>query len=404
MRSQRGFVKKLNIFALCAEEEETKGRAVMATLDLKPLTDETIQQMGFNNHDLWLVKIHDELFGPFETESLKHYASENEDQFDEALATRIDDNSFKAFWSHPVFQRRKVQIADGENHEGPFWLMEFGLKVGPVSFREVDKKIEMGLLGMTDYISVDDGETWNKIYKFHGFDRRSHDPDELPLAPAEASFQQAKLVLIEKLETPHTHASDEIAAMVHIATQKQANVIPFKLDELTLNKQNDITVSKSIKWALPAAMALGLTIVTSGYFMLTEESDAPVVAESSEMVRPRKINRNAPVPRGQMPTASNRAPASVGYQHPVQPRAIHNQESRYPTTIETHTPPDQMDDYGYDQHLERDPLDGPVMEASNITEEHSLIGGREPQSDSSVDDVMNGGVTHEPMVEEVSDF
>ena len=376
----------------------------MATLDLKPLTDETIQQMGFNNHDLWLVKIHAELYGPFETESLKHYASENEEQFDDAEATRLDENQYKAFWTHPIFQRRKVQVADVDTHEGPFWLMEFGLKIGPLSFREVDKKIEMGLLGMTDHISIDDGETWNKIYKFEGFDRRSHDPDELPVAPAEASFQKAKLVLIEKLETPHANTSDEIAAMVH-TVQKQSNIIPFKLDELSLNKNKEVVVSNSLKWALPAAMALGLTIVSSGYFMFSEESETLMVSEVSPRVAPvvPKVNRNVPVPRGEIPSVSNRAPASVGYQHPVQPRAIHNQESRYPTTVETHHAPD-MDDYGYDQNLERDPRDGPVMEASNITEEHSLIGGREPQSDNSVDDVMNGNVHHEPMVEEVSDF
>jgi hypothetical protein len=402
MRFQRGFVKKLNIFALCTEEKETKGRAVMATLDLKPLTDETIQQMGFNNHDLWLVKIHEEVFGPFETESLKHYASENEEQFDEALATSLENNNYQSFWSHPLFQRRKIQAAETENHEGPFWLMEFGLKIGPISFREVDKKIEMGLLGMTDHISVDDGETWHKIYKFHGFDRRSHEPDELPIAPMEASFQKAKLVLIEKLETPSTHASDEIATMVHLA-QKDAKVITFKLDELTLSKANDVSVSRSIKWVLPTAMALGLTIVTSGYFMLTGETEEAHMAQTSE-IQATRVRKITPPPRGQIPSVSNRAPASTGYQYPSQPRAIHNQESRYPTTVETHQAPDQMDDYNYDQHLERDPLDGPVMEANNMAEEHSLVGNREPQSDASVDDVMNGGANHEPVVEEVSDF
>lgn len=375
----------------------------MATLDLKPLLDETIQQMGFNNHDLWLVKIHDEVFGPFETESLKHYASENENQFEQAHATRMDVEDYKAFWSHPLFQRRRVQAIVAENHEGPFWLMDFGLKVGPISFREVDKKIEMGLLGMVDHISVDDGETWNKIYEIQGFDRRSHDPDELPLAPTEASFQKAKLALVEKLETSHPSISDDFAALVHL-TQGQAKVIPFKLDELTLNTKKEVEVSHSIKWMLPTAMAIGLTIVTSGYFMLTaEEESLPTVAEIERPIKSKRVVTTPAVvaPRGHMPDMSNRAPASVGYQYQAQPQA-YNQESRYPTTIETHAQPEYQDEYGHGHG--RDPLEGPVSDAENQPQEHSLVGAREPQNDITLDEVMNGRFETEPVVEEVSDF
>jgi hypothetical protein len=61
----------------------------------------------------------------------------------------------------------------------------------------IDKKIEMGLLSMTDHLSLDEGETWIKIFEVEGLDRRSHTPDELPRLPKETSFQKAQLEIVQ---------------------------------------------------------------------------------------------------------------------------------------------------------------------------------------------------------------
>jgi hypothetical protein len=181
------------------------------SLDLKPLTNETIAQMGYSTHDLWLVKIDSTDFGPYETESLKHYVSDNEHLFETAEACRMDGVEFTPFWSHAIFQRRKIQPLS-DKHEGPFWLLDDGLKTGPFSFHDIDKKIEMGLLVMTDHISTDEGFRWKKIFEIDGFDRRAYSADELPVAPSEASFHQAKLELVEKLE--EHRASVEFAGSI----------------------------------------------------------------------------------------------------------------------------------------------------------------------------------------------
>jgi hypothetical protein len=375
------------------------------SLDLKPLTDETIAQMGFNNHDLWLVHIDATIYGPYETESLKHYVSENENLFDKATATRMDKEDFQPFWSHAVFQRRKIQPVSGEKHEGPFWILDFGLKVGPISHKDIDKKIEMGLLVMTDHISTDDGQTWKKIFEIEGFDRRGYSPDELPVVPIESSFQKAKLALVEKMEEARFHPSDELANMCFTG-QQQAKVIQFKVDEMTLNHQKNTEVSSSLKWVIPTAMAVAIAFVTTGYFMFQEpEGDLIVDAGPSSFYKPKKIAAKPVPPRAVMPTPTpapapaRRMPASVGYGQAPQ-QNYQPVQNRYPTYTETH------DNFRDDRQMDRDPLDAPVTDVEQQPEEHSLVHQNPEQVEpATLDAAMNGGADpNQVMIEEVSDF
>ena len=223
---------------------------MVVSIDLKPLSPETIAQMEYNNHDLWLVKIGSVVFGPFETESLKHYVSDNEHLFEQALASRSDETEWKPFWEHTQFQRRKPQIVQGSTYEGPFWIMDQGLKTGPFTLREIDKKLEMEILSMTDHISIDEGHTWLKVYQIEGFDRRNLNPDDLPIAPYENSFQQAKLALVEKLEESHPNPLEGLAEMAWQG-QNNAKVLQFKIEEMTLTQHQQTELSPALKWAVP---------------------------------------------------------------------------------------------------------------------------------------------------------
>lgn len=362
-------------------------------IDLKPLTDETIAEMGYNKHDLWLVKIGNITFGPYETESLKHYVGDNEHLFEEAHATRMDHVQWLPFWEQTIFQRRKIQGL-GEAHEGPFWLMDNGLKVGPLSFHDIDKKIEMGLLVMTDHISVDDGHHWKKIYQIAGFDRRTYSPDELPIAPLESSFQQAKLVLIEKMEQPHVRVSDELAEMAWTG-QQQAKVIEFKIDELTLDTKKQTEVSASLKWAIPTAAAFVMALVTGGYFMFSVDEDPTLAVDDvADQSVYQKTAARKTSPRGFIPSSSARSPASVSYGQTPQ---NNYDENRYPTQMDMHE--------NYDVPEERDPLDGPVTDIEQPPQEHSLVGNENPVGDS-LDAAMNGfsQPAEQPIVDEASDF
>jgi hypothetical protein len=365
-------------------------------LDLKPLTDEAIKEMGIDPNELWLVKIDSVVYGPFETESLKHYVSDNEDLFETAEASRTLETEWKPFWAHTKFQRRKLQSVSQTSSEGPYWIMDQGRVKGPISHLEIDKKIEMGLLSMTDHLSLDEGETWIKIYEVEGFDRRTHSADELPTMPHERSFQRAQLEIVQKYDRSHSEVLDELVETVWEG-QQRAKVIPFKAEDVQLTPSSGLEVSSSLKWAIPAAMGFILTLVTTGYFMFRAPSESADLALMEETpVRMKRPTMAATRSRGQMPRPrsmpSYRSPSSVGYAGSQS--TSYNSGSRYPTHIETHQdnyiePPEEMEQ--------------PILEAEP-PQEHSLVEQAQPVEDQNLDAAMNGIPQPEAVVEEASDF
>lgn len=365
----------------------------MATLDLKPLSDETIDQMGINNHDLWLVRIGKEVLGPFETESLKQYAQSNEEQFNDALATRMDEHKFIPFWNHPSFQRRAPQVLTNHTHHNRFWLLISGQKTGPHSAQDLEKKIEMGLLQMTDHVSIDEGHHWKKLFEVEGFDRRQHSADELPLAPPEVSFQKAKLQLVEKLEGPHFSTQDELADMCFQGQLQKGKVLSLKLEELTLNTIKPVEVSSSVKWVIPTTAAAVVLLLTAGYFSFAPEM-VPIPQEKVASTKKKpfyQLGGQSPrtAPQGVVPNIE-RAPASVRPSPAPTPSRAFNQDSRFPTIVETHN-----NDRQYDPPVEENyPAEEPEV--------HSLVSPSAPVEDQSLDAAMNG--IEQPVIEEASDF
>jgi hypothetical protein len=363
-------------------------------LDLKPLTDEAIKEMGIDPNELWLVKIDSVVYGPFETESLKHYVSDNEGLFETAEASRTIETEWKPFWAHTKFQRRKLQGVSQTSSEGPYWIMDQGRLKGPMSHMEIDKKIEMGLLSMTDHLSLDEGESWIKIFEIEGFDRRSHSPDQLPLPPDEKSFQRAQLEIVQKYDHSHSEILDELTESVWEG-QQIAKVIPFRAEDIQLSTASRIEVSSSLKWAVPTAAAFVVTLLTTGYFMFSTPSETADLGRWDES--PLKIKKSRTVSRnshGEMPRPgrrslpSYRSPSSVGYAH------SHTNDSspRYPTLIENHQ----------DNYIEP-PQDHSSSE-DNSGQEHSLVDQGQPPEDQSLDAAMNSAQQPEAVVEEATDF
>jgi hypothetical protein len=377
----------------------------MSVLDLKPLTKDFIQEMGLSNHELWVVKIGEDIYGPYDTDSLKQYASKNEELFDDALASRLDNNDLQPFFSHALFQRRSPQLLKNQNHDGPFWIMHQGLKTGPFPKMKVEKQIEMGSLGLNDLISSDDGHTWHKVYEVSDFDRRLHSSSDLPFSPLDSSFQKAKTEVMEKIErhASEINMTDELAHVAHGV--HHAKVLKLKLDEIPMKPRDEIAVSGSLKYALPVAIVVVMTLVGSGAFVSSDS--APEMASNrvpSKKIQVAEPQRPAPNPSSR-PTPAQmpiRRPASVAPAPIVRPKQdpIENpyaHESQYPTQIETHIGDRAPTSY------EPDPYGQPIQErVEPVMEEHSLIGnlpGEEEQG-MSLDAVMGG----EPVVEEISDF
>lgn len=376
-------------------------------LDLKPLTEEVIQQLGLGDHDLWLVKHDDEIFGPFEVESLKHYATENEPLFEKAVATRMDANNWQPFFSYDVFHLI-AENAHPERRAEEFWILHLGQKAGPYSRRDIDKKMELGLLTLADMVSLDNGETWKKFYQLDAFNSHTGNPDELPMAPLESSFQRAKEVVNEWVDTHEVTGSHSgLAGLVFIAQHKDKSSL--NLDEMDLKSLSETEVSRSLKWAVPSAVAGFALLAAVGNYLLSPSNSMDEVADvkdakvKPEVIMP-KVSGTQQTPslhRPRLREPSSFNPPRSNLTRPT----IHHADNSYPSQVETHRyEPDPM----------IDPVEAEVLPPPDQTTEHSLVSNQAPQTlphegtGESLDQAMGGAVENpmpeQPVIEEAADF
>ena len=360
--------------------------------DLKPLSNEIIHKMNYAPHDLWIVKIADELFGPFEVESLKHYAMENETELDEAQASRMDTNNWQPFFSHAHFQ----PITDHSHSETQsiekFWIIHLGQKAGPVTRRDIEKKIELGILTMVDVISVDDGQSWHKIFTMDSFSAHNTEVTAPPMAPLESSFAKAKEELNHWMDNQDRSGQQaDLAALTYLGQHKEN--VSLKLEEMDLKSLAETEVSRSLKWAIPAAVAGVGIFVMMGSFMLSTTNEMPSVSdEKPEIILPKTNTHTAS--RENYPNQQRR-PSS--YQ-PIQRSGLTARpayQNEYPTQVETH-------------YNEPDPMIDPSSEAENRPEqENSLVSNNVPGNET-LDQAMGGDPSdappEQPVIEEASDF
>lgn len=366
-------------------------------LSLKPLTDEVIQSMGLSTLDLWLVKIDGEVFGPFETASLHDYARENLQEFAHAEASLEDPQNFQPFLSHPEFHFEVPAEPVIEQH---YWILNQGQKVGPLTRMAVDKKLEMGLLAMTDVVSTDDGHTWNKFFHVESFNPEgAGGVDALPVAPLESAFARAKEELYEKMDNhERTGSHAGLASLVYLGQKNEK--IGLKLEEFDLKSLDETEVSRSLKWAIPSAVAGVGVLMVLGNFILTPSTTNEVAQSdgNSEVIMP-SAPTSAEVPN---PSRNKRTPSS----YMPQPSARSGL---------TNSPPMHYNEYPQPQmnhhENEPDPMVDPVSEAEiqpQEPQEHSLVQNQQPGGES-LDGVMSGGQDVDPqpetpVIEEAADF
>lgn len=174
----------------------------METLKLEALTKEQIEELNLSLHDLWLIKNNDTINGPYQGDTLKNYAALHAIDFEQSYASKADQADWRLFFSHALFADLAPEIVNevDTSYQGPFWILEQGLKSRPFNKLEILKKIEMGLLTFTDSISSNDGHEWQKIYQTPGFEQRTHCATDLPKAPSEFSFHKSTSEMEEQFE------------------------------------------------------------------------------------------------------------------------------------------------------------------------------------------------------------
>lgn len=377
----------------------------MSVFDLKPLSAKTIDDLKISPDQLWEIKIDENIYGPFETLQLKHYSKENRAIMLRALVSHMSVDNWRPFMDVREFHH-------DSNYSGPYWMLSHGQKSSPLSKQEIAKRIELGTITRHDEISEDDGRHWHRISSHQEFEAHFTTGTALPQTPQDASFQRAKIKVLEQLEARKVQPDEKesLAGFTHasLVTKEKTRTTKVKIEDIQLNREESHQESfwEGLKghllWATPVLAAMA-------YFVFVKPAPEAVVAEVEETTE--KVKKVSP--RRAMKDSWSRTPAS--YEGSSYERSSVTQQpamdDSYPTVIETH-----QDEQNYpDPEKEADQVAEIQDQEDKLAEEHSLI-DQQPnreiaqENGESLDAAMNNEIQEpnpavdQPVVEEVSDF
>ncbi len=376
----------------------------MSVFDLKPLSQKTIDELKLNTDHLWEIKIDDNIYGPFETLSLKHYSKENKQIMGRAFVSPMSVDNWR-----PFFEQREF-LREDTDYQGPFWILMQGRKSSPLPKAEIAKRIELGTITRHDEISEDDGRHWQRISSHTEFEAHFTLGTALPVTPQESSFQKAKLKVLENLEAK-SHFPDEkdnMASLTHVSLVTKEKTNTVKIEDIKIVVPKEETSGKSFfehvkthaMWAVPClCLALYFTLSPKK----TEGETAQITAESTQ-------GSQNPGGRRSKKDSWNRTPASDEYGNSYDRSGVTQtppMDDNYPTVIETH-----QEDQNYPDPDKEAEQVAEIQDQENAAEEHSLVQpNRDPaQDEGSLDATMNNEdqqpnpAVDQPVVEEVSDF
>lgn len=162
-------------------------------IDLAPLSEEQITQDGNDYNELWMIKSKDgEMFGPFDTESIKNYAAQYDHLFQDAMAYNLAQETWKNFFKVAKFQRRKPKLVPMHSlmTTDNFIILLNGEKKGPFTLDQIQNFVDDKKIALNVQVSLDNGESWIKLFEHHAFDRRlKKNSEDLPFVPNNNIFE-----------------------------------------------------------------------------------------------------------------------------------------------------------------------------------------------------------------------
>jgi hypothetical protein len=273
-------------------------------IPLKPLTKEEIISENLEAQELWVVKVHDEVYGPFKTIDLFNFSAEHPEICRQCEVKHPASDEWFHFYKVPAFQRRKPQLISTQAFvsNDHFYILLNGIKKGPYTHADLIKFLSEHEIMVTDQISVDGGNSWIKLYQHHQFDRRNRVTNKLPHAMKESLF-------IPK-ESYDDDIQDAIAGLVaeakHEKDFKQTKSFDFNFSQST---------SSSKKWLYPAVVMTFVFVAYNFYPKINNDSKDNVVT-----------NENAINNDDRHDSSADRKPASVNNHHGSQ-----DQQKPYPS-------------------------------------------------------------------------
>lgn len=198
----------------------------IVVIELEALSEERIAEEAIEYTELWMIKTKDgQMHGPFDTESIKNYAADNEDPFEDSMAYNLSNETWKSFFKVAKFQRRKPKLVPMQSlmTSDNFIVLFNGEKKGPFTLEQIQKFVDDKKIALNIQVSLDDGESWIKLFEHHAFDRRlKKNAEDLPFVPEGDVFNKSQDEANHKAAA-RSKVHDEEDAIVGLAFMSNGN-------------------------------------------------------------------------------------------------------------------------------------------------------------------------------------
>lgn len=297
---------------------------------LNSLTPDQVLALEVEGAALWFIKNTadgSEKAGPYTEENLRDYVLAHQDFSPDFVANKLGTDEWATIVELTEFKRKpKLVSIAALNVSASFFLLENGQKIGPFSEAEIHEKLKNKAVIFSDFISVDKGFNWLKIYELPQFDSRSSNSAEaLPLSPTEEVFKISKLQGLKNIQ--ENQLSKDILAFVAFASKRKNDVLP------------DAPAVENVQWwtqhRKTIFASLGFLVIASfswKYFTTPAINVAEETDNIETMFANHPVNHHPPTVKPKK--VINRAPANANAPQPMQMNHHHSQANNVPVPIE----------------------------------------------------------------------
>lgn len=371
-------------------------------IDLQVMSEDEIAASNIEFSELWMVRINDEIFGPYHVEGLKEYAALHEEIFADADVAVMGDENWVMFLQSPLrAPKRKappklVSATTLQTHNS-YHIERHGQRLGPQTHEQIVEMVKKGELLPTDLISDDEGFTWHKVFQLKAFEARPHQAELLPQAPSEESFTRAHDEAMRSLMVEENPVKEGLVSLAHYGHRK-TSATPLNLDELTSPKTSSPVFAASA--SSPRSWWAGASAATAVLALMIWWAQAPAPTEVALVAEEETVVNEGESLLNNVSSRRVRRPASTRPGRIIPPTSMRNSREELMNYRDTHdvereipepAEPMDVDPYGADSQVAQENSNADAARAPAT-----------PDDGYRLEEPVPGETG--PVVEEVGDF
>lgn len=182
--------------------------------------------------------------GPFEVQDLRDFILHRSLPETSLIKDAKAGGAWMRLFDHPMFLRKNHERSAGlelPEHLGIYYLQE-GKKTGPINAAQLREKVKSKEVLVTQMVSLDDGQSWAKLYHYEEFDRRKDQDTHLPRTPEWKVFKG------EQEDKPLSSVTKNIMGLDVLSHQYNPDFVPEEEqeDHYEEDEQGEVTSLKTV--------------------------------------------------------------------------------------------------------------------------------------------------------------